>query len=69
MIFVNSVGLALFVGLVESVFKEQEKVGAIQAQTALNIALQTLPFLRNGLSFDSAREEVRIILNSKQKLL
>jgi len=62
MIVVNSIGLALFVELVASVFKEKERFGAFQAQTALNIALQTLPFLRNGLNRGSADETARIIL-------
>jgi two-component system sensor histidine kinase LytS len=62
MIVVNSIGLALFVELVASVFKEKERFGAFQAQTALNIALQTLPFLRSGLNSGSAEETARIIL-------
>lgn len=62
MILVNSVGLALFVELVASVFKEKERFAAFQAQTALNIALRTLPFLRSGLTSASATETSRIIL-------
>ena len=62
MILVNSFGLALFVELVSSVFKEKERFAAFQAQTALNIALRTLPFLRGGLSSASATETARIIL-------
>lgn len=62
MIVVNSIGLALFVELVASVFKEKERFGAFQAQTALNIALQTLPYLRSGLNRGSADETARIIL-------
>jgi len=63
MILVNSFGLALFVELVSSVFKEKERFAAFQAQTALNIALRTLPFLREGLSSASASETARIILD------
>ena len=62
MIVINSFGLALFVMMVASVFKEKERFAAFQAQTALKIALRTLPFLRGGLNFDSASETVRIIL-------
>lgn len=62
MIVVNALGLALFVELVSSVFKEKERFAAFQAQTALNIALRTLPFLRGGLSSASATETARIIL-------
>lgn len=62
MILANSVGLAGFVKLVESVSKEQERFGAYQAQTALKIALRTLPILRSGLTHESATKSARIIL-------
>jgi two-component system, LytTR family, sensor histidine kinase LytS len=62
MILVNSLGLALFVELVASVYQEKERFAAFQAQTALNIALRTLPFLRSGLTGASASETARIIL-------
>ncbi|ABB32916.1 signal transduction histidine kinase, LytS [Geobacter metallireducens RCH3] len=61
MILVNSIGLALFVELVSSVFREKERFAAVQAQTALNIALRTLPFLRGGLTEGSAAATARII--------
>jgi two-component system sensor histidine kinase LytS len=61
MIIVNSLGLALFVDLISSLSKEQERVGAMQAQTALNIAAKTLPFLRNGLNEKTATETANII--------
>lgn len=62
MILVNSFGLAIFVELVASVFREKERFAAFQAQTALNIALRTLPFLRGGLSAASASATAEIIL-------
>lgn len=62
MVLVNSIGLAVFVELVSSVFREQERFGAYQAQAALKIALKTLPFLRNGLNHDSASKAAQIIL-------
>ena len=62
MIVVNSLGLAVFVEMVSSVSREQERVGAYQAQTALKIALRTLPYLRGGLNAGSATETARIIL-------
>lgn len=61
MIVVNSIGLALFVELLGSVFREKERFAAIQAQTALNIALRTLPFLRSGLTGASAAKTARFI--------
>ena len=62
MIIVNSIGLALFVELISGVSSEQERIAASQAQTALKIALRTLPFLRSGLNHQSASEASRIIL-------
>lgn len=62
MIVVNSLGLAVFVEMVSSVSREQERIAAYQAQTALKIALRTLPYLRSGLNTGSAKETARIIL-------
>ena len=62
MILINSFGLALFVVMVASVYKEKERFAAFQAQTALKIALRTLPFLRGGLNMASASETAGIIL-------
>lgn len=62
MIVANAVGLAVFVELVDSVYREQERVGAYQAQTALRIALKTLPILRSGLNPPSAAQTAQIIL-------
>lgn len=62
MILINSFGLSLFVMMIDSVFKEKERFAASQAQTALKIALRTLPYLRGGLNLSSAAETARIIL-------
>ncbi len=62
MIVVNALGLAVFVEMVSSVSREQERVGAEQAQTALKIALRTLPYLRSGLNPGTAAETARIII-------
>lgn len=62
MIAVNALGLAVFVEMIASVSREQERVGAEQAQTALKIALRTLPYLRSGLNPGSAEKTARIII-------
>lgn len=62
MIFVNTLGLAVFIGLVASVSREQERAGAYHAQVALKIASETLPFLRSGLDFDSSSKIAQVIL-------
>lgn len=58
---VNAIGIAIFVALVENIFSEQEKAGAYQAQLALDIASETLPYLRQGLSEFSAYKTAKII--------
>lgn len=62
MILINSFGLGLLVMMIDSVFKEKERFAASQANTALNIALRTLPYLRGGLTQETSRETARIIL-------
>ncbi|AOT72677.1 sensor histidine kinase [Geosporobacter ferrireducens] len=61
MVFVNSIGIAIFVALTQSIFIEQERVGAAQAQLALNIANKTLPYLRTGFNVESVEKTARII--------
>jgi two-component system, LytTR family, sensor histidine kinase LytS len=63
MILVNSFGLAIFVELISSLSREQERVGAEQAQTALKIALKTLPFLKSGLNNETASHAADIIFD------
>ncbi|MDN5332277.1 MAG: two-component system, LytTR family, sensor histidine kinase LytS [Tepidanaerobacteraceae bacterium] len=58
---VNAAGIAIFILIVENIFREQEKVGAYQAQLALDIASETLPYLRQGLNELSAYKTAKII--------
>lgn len=60
-IVANAFGIAVIVELIASVAREQERAMAQQAQTTLNIAFRTLPYLRHGLNRDSAVEATRII--------
>lgn len=61
MVFVNSIGIAIFVALTQSIFIEQERIGAAQAQLALNIANKTLPYLRTGFNAESVEKTAKII--------
>lgn len=61
MIIVNSAGVAIFIVIVQAVFAEEERAGALEAQKVLRIANRTLPFLRQGLQTDSARATAEII--------
>lgn len=61
MILVNAAGVAIFMVIVQAVFSEEERAGALEAQKVLRIANRTLPFLRQGLHADSARATAEII--------
>jgi two-component system, LytTR family, sensor histidine kinase LytS len=61
MILANGLGSALFLLIIKSVVMEEEKAGAIQAQKTLRIANQTLAYLRNGMSNESALAVCRIL--------
>ncbi len=61
MVFVNAIGIALFVGILENIYNEQERIAAGQAEKALNIANLTLPYFRKGLKEDVAKKVVEII--------
>lgn len=50
MVIFNPIGIAVFVGLINGIYKEQEKEAAIQTQLALDIAEKCLPYLRKGLN-------------------
>ena len=61
MILVNSLGIVVLIEIINSIFREEEKAGAVQAQKALNIATKTVGYLRTGLNSQSAGETVKII--------
>jgi two-component system, LytTR family, sensor histidine kinase LytS len=61
MIVVNSIGIAVFMLIVKSADEQNKRIGAVQAQKALDIATQTLPYLRKGLTLHSATEAARIM--------
>lgn len=63
MMLVNATGIALFVMIVQAAQTEEEKIGAMQAQRALQIADITLPILRQGLTLSSAEKVARVIYN------
>lgn len=61
MTLVNSVGVALFIILLESIYKEQQREAAAQSELALKIADKTLPILRNGINRETALTTCNII--------
>ncbi|ABO51461.1 signal transduction histidine kinase, LytS [Desulforamulus reducens MI-1] len=61
MILANSLGIALFIAIVQTVVENERTIGAIQAQRALAIADKTLAHLRKGLNHESALATAQII--------
>jgi two-component system sensor histidine kinase LytS len=62
MVLFNPIGISLFVGFIDGIYKEQEKEAALQTKLALDIADRCLSFLRKGLSDPDIVEVARIIL-------
>jgi two-component system sensor histidine kinase LytS len=61
---VNALGVSLMVAIIQSIYQEKDRIGAHQAQIALKIANQTLPYFRKGLNQDTALQAAKIIMNS-----
>jgi len=61
MVFVNSIGISLFIAITQNILLEKERIKAEQAQLTLNIATKTLPYLRQGFNKDTSKEAARII--------
>lgn len=61
MIIVNSIGLAIFLAMIENAFIEQEKASAHQAKLTLRIASKTLPIFRKGFNYETAKKAAQII--------
>lgn len=62
MIVANGVGAAVFVLIIRSVIKEEEKMAAVQSGRALSIAEHTITYMRQGLTQDSANQTCEILL-------
>lgn len=61
MVIINSIGLALLFVIIESIYNEQEKMGAQQAQLTLKIADKTLPYIKKGLHSKEIEKVARIV--------
>lgn len=64
MVLVNSLGIAIFIGIIENINYEYERVAAGQAHKALKIANLTLPYFKQGLNHTVAQKVVEIIYAS-----
>lgn len=62
MILVNGLGMFLFMYIIQSIVRDEERARANQTSQAFYIADQTLPFFRQGLNTDSCKEIAEIML-------
>jgi two-component system, LytTR family, sensor histidine kinase LytS len=60
-ILANAFGVGVLVELIATVARDRDRAAAQQAQTTLDIAFRTLPYLRHGLNRESAAAAARII--------
>lgn len=63
MIIANGAGIALFISITDSIYRDLDTAAAYQAQLALKIATKSLQFFRKGLNETTAYETARIIKN------
>ncbi|MFD2370738.1 ECF transporter S component [Brevibacillus sp. GCM10020057] len=61
---VNSLGISILVIIIDLVKKEEDRIGALQAQRTMQVADKTLSYLREGLNFQSARMVAEEILRT-----
>jgi two-component system, LytTR family, sensor histidine kinase LytS len=62
MIVINGLGMLLFMLIIQTILREQERTKALQTSKAFYIADQTLPFFRKGLNPESCKEVAEIML-------
>lgn len=61
MAFINAFGTGIFMLIIQQLYDENEKSAAEKASLALKIATRTLPILRKGLNYRSAKTVCEII--------
>lgn len=61
MICINGLGNLLFMFIIQTILREEERTKALQTYKALQIADQTLPHFRQGLNLQSCKEAALII--------
>lgn len=61
MIIGNGIGIAVFIAITDSIFKEIENEAVYQAKLTLKIADRTLAYFRKGYNKETARDTAKII--------
>ncbi len=64
MIVANSIGIGIFIAIIDSVKKEIDRVAANQAELVLAIASKTLQYFRRGYNEETARATAQIVLEN-----
>lgn len=63
MILINGLGSLLFVFILQSIIRDDQRTRVLQTNRAFRITDQTLPFFRKGLNPDSCNAIANIVLN------
>ncbi len=66
MVITNSIGIAIFVAMIQVALREEERAAAHETQRAFTITEMVLPHLKQGLSYETARETAAILLRELQ---
>lgn len=61
MTFLNAIGIGMFLLIVQQIYNENDAAAALKAQMALDIANQTVPYLKQGLNVKTAEASCKII--------
>jgi two-component system sensor histidine kinase LytS len=62
MVIANSIGVGIFVTMILAVLREEERAAALETQKALYIAESVLPYLKQGLSYETAEAMAGLML-------
>ncbi|OIK13461.1 sensor histidine kinase [Bacillus sp. MUM 13] len=63
MVAINGFGTLLFMLIIQSILREEERTKALQTNKAFDIADKTLPYFRQGLNSVSCKEVAKIMLD------
>ncbi len=63
MILISSIGTSVFLSIIGMFRRQEAETRAMQTHSVLELTKETLPYLRNGLNMQSARQAVRAIMN------
>lgn len=61
MILSNSIGISIFISILNKVKEDQQKIRALQAEKVLSIADRSLPLLQEGLNSKAAKKIIAMI--------